>query len=730
MSSLFLYYPDGVSVPVFASEHGLGLQDSKGHYGDRVEYLAGDQSKKTRHHLFLDMNEEEYEASVLGSSSGKIRHQAHHGRLEDGEGSSRGSLVQMGMEDLEEKSVFSNVVESRLIHLDLKGAPPRISYIKEVLRLGKASGINGVLIEWEDTFPWKDNLENLTLTRGGYNLSEVEEIISFAEVAMNMEVIPLVQTFGHVEFILKSEQLRHLREVDGDPQSYCPSKMGTMDIITDMIDQVLEVHKNARYIHIGCDEVVNLHMCSLCQSAFESRDEVFLHHVTRVASIVRKKDKIPIIWDDMLRSVPAKRLVDSGIGSLVEPMVWVYAEDIDRFVGWESWEKYSKIFPTIWAAAAFKGAFGETLTIPPLSRHAENSQRWVDVLTRESVRWQKGVGGLVLTGWQRYDHFAVLCELLPAAIPSLVYTSLIISTPSGGAAIRNRMFVAKNQSILPTSEPEKMETSTVTLTSSLASKGVLEVTPESSSDSSAPTPMDTSPPIDLSLSRSERSTRRRIPHPRSLMQKEAGMSRFGMSSDVRPLHARERMSEAADKNQLISRQFHRILHCSNHPESIAGMIKEAGDAELAFASRCNFPGVAFFRTLFRLRSLLKEIWELEEKVLRGRAWATAYNVRHNYSLPSRIDEVIFNQVPRFRRQLSMTAKSVAISLKSIFKGEVVLEWLEQNVWEAWQTLDSFEKVGDRLKRIAVWPRRPLKSPPEMIDGLGLQAVDLGDHEEL
>ena len=40
---------------------------------------------------------------------------------------------------------------------------------------------------------------------------------------------------------------------------------------------------------------------------------------------------IPIIWDDMLRKIPAEKLQESGVGQIgVEPMVWVYVEDIDR----------------------------------------------------------------------------------------------------------------------------------------------------------------------------------------------------------------------------------------------------------------------------------------------------------------------------------------------------------------------------------------------------------------
>ncbi len=35
-------------------------------------------------------------------------------------------------------------------------------------------------------------------------------------------------------------------------------------------------------------------------------------------------------------------------------------------------------------------------------------------------------------GWQRYDHFAVLCELLPAGLPSLALDLLVVSSGQPG----------------------------------------------------------------------------------------------------------------------------------------------------------------------------------------------------------------------------------------------------------------------------------------------------------
>lgn len=105
----------------------------------------------------------------------------------------------------------------------------------------------------------------------------------------------------------------------------------------------------------------------------------------------------------------------------------VYAEDIYRFAGSYVFDRYAQAFPTFWISSSFKGAFGETLVVPDVSRHLENNLNWLQVGRAESPKFRSGLRGLAITGWQRYDHFSNLCELLPAGIPSMAINLLTAS---------------------------------------------------------------------------------------------------------------------------------------------------------------------------------------------------------------------------------------------------------------------------------------------------------------
>uniref|UniRef100_A0A8C0WF95 Hexosaminidase D n=1 Tax=Castor canadensis TaxID=51338 RepID=A0A8C0WF95_CASCN len=305
----------------------------------------------------------------------------------------------------------------RLVHLDLKGAPPKVSYLSEIFPLFRALGANGLLIEYEDMFPYEGHLR-LLRAKHAYSPSEVAEILHLAKLN-ELEVIPLVQTFGHMEFVLKHAEFAHLREVVHFPNTLNPHEAESLALVGAMTDQILELHKGARWLHIGCDEVYYLGEGEASRQWLQQRQnshaKLCLSHVRAVAShvLAQHPGTTPLVWDDMLRDIPQDQLTVSGVPQLVEPVLWDYGADLDVHSKVLLMEKYRECgFLRLWAASAFKGATGANQTLPPVEHHLRNHTQWLQVA---------GSGPAdVLQGhpdW--YDHYSVLCELLPVGIPSL-----------------------------------------------------------------------------------------------------------------------------------------------------------------------------------------------------------------------------------------------------------------------------------------------------------------------
>ncbi|KAM5216990.1 hexosaminidase D isoform 4-T4 [Hipposideros larvatus] len=172
----------------------------------------------------------------------------------------------------------SSPFEMRLVHLDLKGAPPKVSYLAEIFPLFRALGANGLLIEYEDMFPYEGHLR-LLRAQHAYSPSEIKEILHLATLN-ELAVVPLVQTFGHMEVYYLGE---------GEASR-----------------QWLQEEQNTK--------------AKLC-----------LSHVKAVAShvLARHPATTPLVWDDMLRDIPEDQLSASGVPQLVEPMLWDYTANLD-----------------------------------------------------------------------------------------------------------------------------------------------------------------------------------------------------------------------------------------------------------------------------------------------------------------------------------------------------------------------------------------------------------------
>ncbi|XP_069786423.1 hexosaminidase D-like isoform X2 [Narcine bancroftii] len=284
-------------------------------------------------------------------------------------------------------------------------------------------GAEGILLEYEDMFPYDGNLQVLK-SPNAYSPSYIKDLMDLAR-KHQFEIIPLVQTFGHMEFVLKHKAFSHLREMKTFPNSLNPHKEESLELVKSMIDQIMAIHDDIKWIHIGSDEVYYLgegeESKKLIEQGQTNIDSLFLSHVKAVASyiIATYSSVKPIIWDDMLRNISFDKLQGSTLGQLVEPMIWEYNADFDVHKMLCQIQKYQGAgFSQIWFASAFKGATGAAQCLTSISYHLANHLQWLNVaqtLPRNSIHLQ----GIAVTGWQRYDHFSVLCELLPVGIPSL-----------------------------------------------------------------------------------------------------------------------------------------------------------------------------------------------------------------------------------------------------------------------------------------------------------------------
>ena len=102
-------------------------------------------------------------------------------------------------------------------------------------------------------------------------------------------------------------------------------------------------------------------------------------------------------------------------------MIWAYMEDVVSWYQPGFFEKFGRHFKNVWAASAYKGAGGELIAITSVKHHYLNHLTWNQQIFNQMSRGACNFKGIALTGWSRYDHFLQLCDLLPEAIPSLVY---------------------------------------------------------------------------------------------------------------------------------------------------------------------------------------------------------------------------------------------------------------------------------------------------------------------
>ena len=154
-------------------------------------------------------------------------------------------------------------MEFRAIHVDLWFHLDRPWYYEHLFRQLARYKINTVVFEFEDKMSYSKH--PLLSAPDAMTREQMRQLVETGKRS-HIEVVPLVQTLGHVAFIAKHPEFSELREVPMSNWQLCPLKKGTFPLIQDMLDEVLDTFQPAKYFHIGGDEARELGMGAECRA--------------------------------------------------------------------------------------------------------------------------------------------------------------------------------------------------------------------------------------------------------------------------------------------------------------------------------------------------------------------------------------------------------------------------------------------------------------------------------
>ena len=166
--------------------------------------------------------------------------------------------------------------------------------VKETILLEALMGHNRLLLYTEDTYELKD-YPYFGYLRGAYSKEDIKEFVAYGE-AFGVELIPCIQTLGHLYQALKWYPMYHLSDGNDTllvdyPESY--------KFIESMLKFCRECFKSTD-IHIGMDESTQMGLNRYLRiNGYKDRVEMFSRHLRKVIEMCKKYDFVPMIWSDM-----------------------------------------------------------------------------------------------------------------------------------------------------------------------------------------------------------------------------------------------------------------------------------------------------------------------------------------------------------------------------------------------------------------------------------------------
>lgn len=193
--------------------------------------------------------------------------------------------------------------------VDLRFQTYYMDYLIEKIKTWAYYKLNYVTIEYSNHFPYQGKYQVLR-SDNCFTEEEIEKLVSTAK-AYHITVVPIVQTFGHMEFLLSHPDFDYLNENHENRKFFsqcCPLHPEILSVITELLLQSYVLHGKPTYLNIGCDEALHLGECSVCETFLREKENgkgiLCYQHVNAVIATVNSLGATPVLFGDMVLAYP------------------------------------------------------------------------------------------------------------------------------------------------------------------------------------------------------------------------------------------------------------------------------------------------------------------------------------------------------------------------------------------------------------------------------------------
>jgi hypothetical protein len=281
-------------------------------------------------------------------------------------------------------------------HLDLRIQPMTMPGLRQFVSKLYEQGINTLVMEWEATYPFSTN--PVIPNRYAYSKSSIDSFIVYC-AGLGIEVIPLQQCFGHVEYILRHYRYAALREDQENYSQVCPVKASLdSELFVQLFTELAASHPS-KYFHIGGDETYLLGHCPLCKQKAETvgKSRLYIDYIRMICNIIIQLGKKPVLWADIALKYP-EAIRELPKGTIF--VDWNYGWDLDRF---GDHQKLLESGYEIWGACSMR-SHPDNYFLTVWSKHFRNLRDFIPTARK------LGYTGMVMTSWSTSGQYSTLNE--------------------------------------------------------------------------------------------------------------------------------------------------------------------------------------------------------------------------------------------------------------------------------------------------------------------------------